>query len=249
MDQPFYGLQAAEVGEGEAGEYQYQSLEATATDYVKAVRDAQPHGPYLLGGWSAGGVIAFEMAQQLKRQGQEVALLALLDSMPRSIGKGKVDPGALAFLVAREIATNSGKSLPVLLDDLQKLEPEEQVSYLLEQLKLANVLPQEMEPSSFSRILKGIWTRNEHLEQYEPQVYPGRITLFRGSEIDPDFIKAQNALDCTEIDAFDPTNGWSRLSTEPIEVHEVPGHHYTIVREPHVEVLAQKLRACLDCAG
>ena len=249
MDQPFYGLQAAEVGDGEAGEYQYQSLEATAADYVKAVREAQPDGPYLLGGWSAGGVIAFEMAQELKRQGQAVALLALFDAMPRSVGTGKVDDGALAFLVAREIAANSGKSLPVSFEGLQKLEAEAQVGYLLEQLKLANVLPQEMELSSFARILKGIRTRNEHLERYEPRVYPGRITLFRGSEIDSDFIKAQNALDWNEIDAFDPTNGWSRLSTEPIEVHEVPGHHYTIVRTPNVEVLARKLGACLDRAG
>jgi len=249
VDQPFYGLQAAEVSEGDSGEYEYQSLEQTAADYWKAVRAAQPEGPYLIGGWSAGGVIAFEMAQQLKRIGEEVALLALLDSMPRSLGKGKVDDGALAFLVAREIATNAKKSLTVSFDDLQKLGPDDQVSCLLDQLKLANVLPQEMQLSWFRRILKGIWTRNEHLDQYRPQVYPGRITLFRGSEIDPDFIKAQNALDWTEIDAFDPTNGWSKFSSEPIEVHEVPGHHYTIVREPQVRILAAKLSACLERAG
>jgi len=248
MDQPFYGLQAAEVSE-DGGDYTYQSLEETAAEYTKAVREAQPEGPYLIGGWSAGGVIAFEMAQQLKRMGQEVGLLALLDSMPRSVGKGKADDGALAFLVAREIATNSKKSLAVSFDDLQKLTPDDQVGYLLDQLKQASALPREMEASWFRRILHGIWTRNENLDRYKLQVYSGRITLFRGSEIDPDFIKAQNALDYMEIDAFDPTNGWSRFSTEPIEVHQVPGHHYTIVREPHVRILAEKLGACLARFG
>ena len=247
-EQPFYGLQAPEVTNDAAGDDPYRSLEEVAADYVRAVRAAQPSGPYLLGGWSAGGVIAFEMAQQLRRAGQEVALLALLDCMPRSVGKVKVDDGALAFLFAREVAINSKKSLPVSFDALRSLSHDEQLAYLLKQLKLANVLPREMELSWFRQILRGVWARNEQLRQYEPQVYPGRITLFRGSEVDPEFIKAQNALDWREIDARDPTNGWSRFSAEPVEVHEVPGHHYTIVWEPHVRVLAERLRTCIDRA-
>jgi len=60
----------------------FSAIEAMAERYVEAMRAVQPAGPYLLGGWSMGRTVALEMAQQLKRRGQEVALLVLLDVMP-----------------------------------------------------------------------------------------------------------------------------------------------------------------------
>ncbi|HEV2736909.1 MAG TPA: amino acid adenylation domain-containing protein, partial [Longimicrobiaceae bacterium] len=76
-DRPFYGLQARGLAPGEtpAG-----SVEEMAARYVEAVRSVQPRGPYLLGGWSVGGTVAWEMAQRLRAAGEEVALLALIDS-------------------------------------------------------------------------------------------------------------------------------------------------------------------------
>ncbi len=86
-DQPFYGLEARGLtGEEEPCE----TIEAMASLYVAAVRAVQPEGPYLLGGWSMGGVIAFEMARQLQQRGEQVELLALIDSYaPRD----ERDPG------------------------------------------------------------------------------------------------------------------------------------------------------------
>src|ERR1700691_5217677 len=77
-DQPFYGLQS----QGLDGSYlPLTRIEDMATLYVKAVRRQQPHGPYLIGGYCGGGLIAFEVAQQLQSEGEEIALLALLDTM------------------------------------------------------------------------------------------------------------------------------------------------------------------------
>src|SRR5262249_39565166 len=75
--QPFYALQARGVDDEQEPQTR---VEAMAADYLEAVQTVQPHGPYLLGGWSMGGLIALEMAKQLEAQGEEVRLLALFDT-------------------------------------------------------------------------------------------------------------------------------------------------------------------------
>ncbi|MCI0395888.1 MAG: amino acid adenylation domain-containing protein, partial [Chloroflexi bacterium] len=77
-ERPVYGFQARSIAETE--ERPQQQVVEMAGYYLSLMREVQPEGPYLLGGWSAGGVVAFEMAQQLRNQGQEVGLLVLIDS-------------------------------------------------------------------------------------------------------------------------------------------------------------------------
>jgi thioesterase domain-containing protein len=76
-DQPVYGLQAKGLDGKQAPHTRFEDM---AADYIKEIRTVQPEGPYLLAGYSSGGVVAFEMAQQLQAQGQQVELLALIDS-------------------------------------------------------------------------------------------------------------------------------------------------------------------------
>ncbi len=76
-DQPFYGLQP----QGLDGKQPFLTrVEDMAAHYIREIQNVQPQGPYFLGGYSFGGIIAFEMAHQLHSQGQKVALLAMLDS-------------------------------------------------------------------------------------------------------------------------------------------------------------------------
>ncbi len=77
VDQPVYMFQIPLGNNGE--ETPFTTIEAMATHYTSALRAVQPHGPYLLAGYSAGGVVAFEVAQQLQRQNETVALLAIID--------------------------------------------------------------------------------------------------------------------------------------------------------------------------
>jgi nonribosomal peptide synthetase DhbF len=79
IQRPIYGLQAPGVGH----DLPYAtSIEAMAADYVKAVQQVQPHGPYHLLGWSFGGIVAYAMACRLQEVGERVALLTIMDSYP-----------------------------------------------------------------------------------------------------------------------------------------------------------------------
>ena len=78
-DQPFYGLRPPRSN-GEATRPAFASIEAMAAQYIQEIQTVQPDGPYLLGGYSLGGVIAFEMAQQLRARNQQVSLLLVIDS-------------------------------------------------------------------------------------------------------------------------------------------------------------------------
>ncbi|HEX6865428.1 MAG TPA: thioesterase domain-containing protein, partial [Thermoanaerobaculia bacterium] len=98
IDRPVYGLQSP----GLAGEVPPGKVEEMAARYVREVRVAQPEGPYLLGGWSSGGVVAFEMARQLVAAGEEVERVILIDSLAPD-GDGELDEAVLRGLFGVEV--------------------------------------------------------------------------------------------------------------------------------------------------
>jgi amino acid adenylation domain-containing protein len=157
-DQPVYGLQA----QGLSGKHPcHTRVEDMAAHYVTEIRRLQPHGPYYIAGLSFGGEIAFEIAQQLSIQGEEIAFLALLDSyLP------KREPGVFAKLF--QASTREG-----YFQLLRKLESLPQGV----QRRLSNLrLP---------RALKKVRAAALQAErQYVAQAYPGRVTLFRATETD-----------------------------------------------------------------
>jgi aspartate racemase len=104
--QPFYGLQARGIDDGQPPQARIEDM---AAGYVAAIRAAQPDGPYLLGGWSLGGVVAFEMARQLTAQGHAVALLALFDSLAPAAGTGD-NPAQMARLLEEALTGQAGPS-------------------------------------------------------------------------------------------------------------------------------------------
>lgn len=243
--QPFYGLEAPGVyGECEP----YDRIEDLAAHYIKALRIVQPEGPYLLGGWSMGGVVAFEMAQQLQHQGQKVALLALLDTRAPVPGNKPADiddcdDAKLLADIARATARFFGKNLSILDDDLRQLEPDKQLSYVLEIMKKANFVPPDIGLQQIRSFLQVSKSNTRALMSYTPKAYSGQITLFRSSKTlsDDDSEEISENLPA-------PVLGWSKLSSKPLDIHVVPGDHATIVAEPHVQVLAERLKACLNQA-
>jgi hypothetical protein len=78
----------------------------------------------------------------------------------------------------------------------------------------------------------------------EAEVYPGRITLFRPTELDQELVK--NAAPELVRIVGNPAYGWDRLSPHPIDIHIIPGYHETMVFEPYVGVLAERLRTCIN---
>jgi amino acid adenylation domain-containing protein len=235
-EQRVYALQALEKDDP------HTQVETMAASYIEAMRQAEPNGPYLLGGWSFGSYVAFEMASQLKQAGQEVELLAIFDNgAPGSNNQppeddpldGK-DPIALARIL--ESFANLKEPMPIDEDHLQQLGADEQLLYIMEQAKKARIMPQELTLHQVKRSLHNFKSRVEAARSYVAQVYPGKVTLFRCAEIQP--------AD-TDVLAADPTWGWGRVSSEPVELHIVAGSHESMVAEPDVLDAAAKLKECI----
>jgi amino acid adenylation domain-containing protein len=244
-NQPFYGLQAWGL-DGESAAL--TKVEDMACQYIKVIQTLQPDGPYLLGGHSYGGLVAFEMARQLVHQGQEVNFLAILDTPAPLPGTQSMITKdwdnakwltQIVNLVERLYETN----LEVSYEAIQFLEQGEQFNYLKKRLEKVNLLPPDAGTAQL-RTLVEVYKANCQA-QYVPQdIYPGRITLFRSSE---EQVKHSADEKFTEI-WREPVWNWSQLSAQPVEIHQVSGDHITIMVEPHVRVLADKLRDCLEQA-
>ena len=227
-DQPCYGLQAKGL---EDGQDPHTRIEDMAAWYIQNLHTVQPTGPYLLGGWSMGGVVAFEMAQQLHAQGQRVALLALLDGrIPTPDETFPEEDAEAILLVERYFGISFGP-----MESLAGLPKDEQLAFVLEQAMSAGLVPAELDVSQARSFVEHLRSDLRATQNYGLHLYPGRVTLF----------KASDTLAGTSPD---PTLGWSEWASGGVEVHVVPGNHANLIYEPHVEVLAQKLTACLNQA-
>ncbi|MEW6731714.1 MAG: amino acid adenylation domain-containing protein, partial [Acidobacteriota bacterium] len=241
-DQPFYGLQALGV---DGNHEPYTRIEDMAAHYIEAIKKFQPKGPYLLGGWSAGGVIAFEMAQQLHRSGDEVALLALFDAWATICGhKTEVSDEAKLLL---SLLRAYGIDLQISADKFQQIDPVERLNLVLEQMRQVTLIP-DLELEQIRLMLHVLNATNQAIGDYLPQVYPNQITLFRASEVDhnEEMIELYNFREKFSQTIDDPTRGWSGLSLKPIEIQVIPGRHETLILEPNVKVLAERLKECLE---
>jgi amino acid adenylation domain-containing protein len=257
MNQPFYGLQPIGID----GETPLTRIEEMAAHYIEALRKVQPKGPYFLGGWSFGGWIAFEMAQQLQKSGDEVALLAVLDTLA-PIKTNIPDFGnGFKFLfttVARYIwsfffdyfrlitapSKNKIKSLIFRLPNFPKfiqwLEKNLFSQFILGEAAIANSMPEEsrlriLNELTIRPMLRVFYANNQAVLNYVPQVYPKRITLLKTS--------VQSS-----IAERDLSMGWNQLTVGGTEIYTIPGNHLTMLRKPHIQVLAAQLRVCIEKA-
>lgn len=235
-DQPFYGLQAKGLnGKDEP----HTTIKEMAAHYIKEMREVQPEGPYLIGGRSSGGTIAFEMACQLNASGEAVALLALLDVYPAGYFKLLPTGNDLRARMQRR-----AQNIKSHLKNLGQLGFTEKFVYLFDKLKYA---PAKIKHKVYRRVYKlyqrigrplpAVLKNIEELNflatrDYLPQTYSGRATLFSATDMSA---------------SYDVEDGWRKLVAE-LDVHQIPGNHLDIIKEPHVRVLAEKLSLCLEAA-
>jgi len=197
--------------------------------YIKEMRAVQPEGPYFLLGASFGGLVVYEMAQQLLEQNQQVALLAMLNTNCPVYSFAKrlrCHVGHLVEKGPREYAQGivnrrfTGRVSETKNETANGLDPE-----------IQKVLAKDSGvDQSLVRTVLAIMAADE---QYVParRVYPGKITLFWARDAKRDF--EDNRL------------GWRKLARAGLEVHILPGTHTSIREEPHVAELAAKLRDIL----
>jgi len=223
-DQPFYGFQAQGV---DGQRRPLERIEDMASQYLEHVRAIQPRGPYLLGGYSGGGVIAFEMAQQLLRMGEGTALLVLLDTFhPHFRMRRLTVQDRIHNLSDQGFTYVFGWPRRVRDRRAARSRLTEATSYVERGLRVPYELREALMEHNF-RLAQA---------RYQPRPYPGTIALFRAADISP------------EIDHAGPTLGWSGLASDEIEVHEIPGSHHTLVLEPNVRMLVDRLKTCLEQA-
>jgi thioesterase domain-containing protein len=228
-DQPFYGLQSRGLSGQNAP---HRRIEDMASHYIDEIRTIQPEGPYLLGGWSMGGTVAFEMARQLSAQGEDVTMLALIDSTAR-FDSVAYEEDNLTLLT--HFAGDMGvpiSQLELSLTELLHMDPEQQLSFLLSEAKTAGLVPVEIGFTEIENLFNVFKANLNAVRSYKPQRSSTPITLFRAGD--------------NESDDF--SKGWERFAGAGLEVHSVPGDHYSILREPNVGLLAQHLQAHLEQA-
>lgn len=203
-------------------------LEVMASDYCAAITSHQPSGSYLLAGWSLGGIIALEMAGQLRSQGRDIGFLGFLDT---TIPHGEVNK---AYRMDAE-SSGAEYGFDVSLEELAELPPDEQLPYLWEHVQRMGLIDHDAPTDMIEQLLhdiKRVFHHHVHLaSEYAIRPYPGTITLFRPRDVPAEVLRCRD-------------RGWGRIAAE-VAVHWVPGRHHTMVKPPHVEHLAEALRRCL----
>ncbi|UKO97051.1 amino acid adenylation domain-containing protein [Nostoc sp. UHCC 0870] len=228
-EQPVYGLQAQGLDGKQAP---HTRVEDMASHYIQEIRTVQPHGPYLLGGFSSGGIVAYEMARQLVAQGDRVALLAMFDTYNPSLYINH--PSLL-------------RTLYVYWLTLLRLPSVDRRNYALAKIDWFQSMLTGKPSSKFD-----LWNEHSFAEDANPynmaliealkqatmvdyvaKPYAGKVTLFTTKEV-------------LRWCQFQPCRGWSAMARQGVEIHEIPGTHLGMLGEPGVQTLAEKLMVCLE---
>ncbi|MBH8561107.1 amino acid adenylation domain-containing protein [Nostoc sp. CENA67] len=236
VEQPVYGLQPQGL---DGKQSPFVCIEDMAFHYIQEIQTIQPQGPYFLAGYSFGGVVAFEIAQQLHKQGQKVGLVAMFDTCRPGYSQ------RLSFW----------QRIPIHLDNLIQQGPHyiwhkavglsQVVSYHLQQgyKHYLNIAPQVLNAAVNSpqteKYLDIIGANAQALSNYTFQKYPGNITLFRTED--------KNRSDAVGVQ-YDPQFGWGDIVMGNLDIDYIHGSHLSLLDEPCVQVLAEKFRVCLEKA-
>ena len=226
-EQPFYGLQMPDLPEQEVEdpEAPWSSVEKLAAHYLEAVRTVEPVRPLLLGGHSFGGLVAFEMARQALALGQPVECLALLDTAAPT-----AEPAARPLDESEVVAgLLGGELLECTAEDLRRLPSSERLQIFLDLGQRGRLLPPGCGVGTARRLLDVVLVNARSAEGYRPAPYTGRVDLFH-------------------VDDTRKVDGWRQLATQVIR-HAIPGTHHSLLQNPHVKTLAQRLARRLSGAS
>jgi amino acid adenylation domain-containing protein len=233
-DQPSYGIRSPVEP--------FHSIEEMAGRYIEEIRKLQPRGPYYVGGFCFGGVVAFEIARQLAGKNCPVGALVLLESVPPNC---RVPLARWNWGTGIEIVHN----LFSWLQDLPFRQPSQLVARLDRKRKtlqkklaakfrrsdsgrpdvqLKDVINLADYPKDYVVYAEAHW---QALRAYQPKDYTGHLTLFRAKK--------------QPLSNLDPALGWSLFAKGGVDLHVIPGGHEALLQEPNVRVVAEQLQARL----
>ncbi len=222
-DQPFYALEHP----GLSGDKSAWGVSELAVSYLAAIQEVQPAGPYHLGGWSFGGVIAVEMARQLRDRGEEVAVVLVIDSgLPAA--PSSPDQAELLSLFVGDMSAIADTAPPSMdLTALRRLTPDQQIDATVAALELADpgfeAIREEL------RDLIDVFLANSRAHfAHQLDRYDGRLVFLAAAE-----------------EADDDIERWRALAPRDFECHIVSGSHHTVLQPPHVTELVKVMRDCM----
>ncbi|MEW2077451.1 FAD-dependent oxidoreductase [Streptomyces sp. NPDC013433] len=234
---PFYGLQAPGV---DGRETPLTTVEALAERYLTAVRAVQPRGPYLLGGYSFGGLVAYETARLLRGAGHEVTAVVALDTYVPEPGQpvpGRDDRAALLEIAAvhRAMAGDDGgfRPRPELTDA--------QCRALAHRELAATGTP--LADPTLDRLLAVYQASLAAYVRYRVPPSDLRVVLVKAAQEFPPVIGETRR---PRLPVSDPTAGWGGVDLGALEVTRLPGGHFTLLRPDRVGAVADRLRVVLD---
>lgn len=233
-DRPIYGLIHQSMDGKVAA---YTTVESIAAHYLRQIRMVQSRGPYLLGGYCFGGLVAFEMAQQLKKVNEEISMLLLLDP-PNIIASSSTTTGFKPGLKktsigSRAFAVHIGRSQKVIhifrdMKEVIKVVARSLANRVIRLmrhlvihtfLKFGKPIPVRLRSAYildvYERAMRGYW----------PTVYPGRLCIFQAA------------------DGKRNPESWSHLATKGVEIEVIPGNHENVLREPYLAGWIEKLKS------
>ena len=227
--QPFYALQARGLSGGEPF---HEDLTTMAADYLAAIREVRPHGPYALGGWSMGASVAYEIACQLSGRGEDVGLLAMFDgAVPEP--EIKVPAEQMLKYFAADLGLPADHP-SLKWQELARLPFEEAVARVFEQGRLAGRLAPDQNLEDLQRYFRLFMHNQELIKEYQPSPYAGTIHMFRAEE---------GLTGGPRVWRFRHL-GWRDL-VEDVRISVVSGNHTNMMEQPHVGSLAQQLKPLL----
>ena len=220
-DQPFYALQAKGFA---PGSQPYRTIREMAAAYIEAIRTIQPAGPYRVGGWSLGSLIALEMAVQLEAAGHPVESLVIIDQATDSVQR---------FLDSTPISIQARRLMQILGAALGNDDPAFRAApswtYPFRRPgRFIRFVRRTMVPMLRIALVNRKAARDYVLPRFE-----GNILLFHTG--DPEFTRIQ-----------DPRLGWNEITSGDVHVSRIPGAHLTLHEMPYVEILAEKLEEALN---
>ena len=227
-DQPVhvFGVPPYLAGEG------FPTVQRLAAIYVHEVRRRQPHGPYRLCGHSFGGLVVYEMAVLLAEEGEEVGMVALLDTLHPAFRRGMSSKQRRQFqatYIANRLAKYgrnlaNGQIYRIALDISKfawnscKRSAWRVAGIAFD--KLNRPIPNAIRSDEL--LLFAAW------HGYDPSSYAGRLVLLNATDRPPEY-------------GSDDTLGWKTCANGAIDIHIVPGDHYTIMHPPHVQTLIERI--------
>ncbi len=239
-EQPLYALQASGV---DLGSQPIPSVEAQAAFYIESMRAVQPQGPYLIGGWSYGGFVAFEIANQLIAAGEQVDNVLVLDTMALSDqAKGKAsDDGLLSWFFWELLWTSRGSELPVQLVPAHIESLQERFDFITDHAISIGAIPEGSTKAVMQRLFEVYRTNWDAATEYNYQSKRPAldITLVRAREPLPRILREMH--DTIRSEYNDPLNGWTRKTSGKVRLVEVEGDHLTIMEEPYVGPLVKAI--------